>query len=306
MKTRNFIRQLKVSFLYLFAAGLLASSPVQAATKNPAADSAKTKREAEKEKAEQMETAVNRAVEAHLTYLITYLPRLTATDIKGKTIADLRRYYYEAYRVQGLSMDEATRKAATEITPEKAAEIIVKKVASTHAAKSGGGSSAHYEFLSSYFPNLTPSDVGSKNTEDLRQLYYEAYRKQGMAMAEAKKQADQLDLGPAKVTAKPASAKPPQAPAVVDTNFDYLKPHLPWLRLEDMKGKSDADLKNLYYQAYRAQGMSQQEASQTANRLVVVVLSSEDDPYSLAPGQIASSKRISAAKKPTPSQKSQK
>lgn len=296
MKTRTPIRSLKASFVRLFAAGLLASSPVHAAPNDLPADPAKAEKETP-------EAAVNRAVTAHLSYLITYLPRLTAADIKGRTIADLRRYYYEAYRAQGLSMDEATRKAATEITPEKAAEIIVKKVASTHAAKSGGGASAHFEFLSSFFPNLTASDLQGKNAEDLRRLYYEAYRKQGLSMVEAQKKAGELDFGPPKKSANPAPAKTPEAPAVVDTNFDYLKPHLPWLRPEDTRGKSDADLKRLYYEAYRAQGMSPQEALQTANRLVVVVLSSEDDPNSLAPGQIASSKRITAGKKPVSSQK---
>jgi hypothetical protein len=308
MKTRNLIWSLKASFLYLFAASLLASSPVQAATNKNSADAAKAKKEAIKEKADKLETAVNRAVEAHLMYLKTYLPRLTAADIRGRNIVDLRRFYYEAYRVQGMSMDEATRKAATEITLEKAGEITTKSGDGKTAKNGGREAKAHFDFLSSYFPSLTASDVGSRNTEDLRQLYYEAYRKQGMTMVEAEKKAGQLDLGPAekKKSAKPAPSKTPETPAVVDTNFDYLKPHLPWLRPEDMRGKSDADLKSLYYQAYRAQGMTVQEATQTAERLVVVKLSSDDDPYSLAPGQIASSTKTIGVKKPNSSQNTKK
>lgn len=59
------------------------------------------------------------------------------------------------------------------------------------------------------------------------------------------------------------------------------------------------DLRRLYYEACR----SQEEALQTAGRLVVITLSTGDDPYSLEPGQIAASVKAKDTSKPTPKKK---
>jgi hypothetical protein len=120
-----------------------------------------------------------------------------------------------------------------------------------------------------------------------------------MTMVEAHQAAALLDLRAAE-NRKPVKVALPQIqndPVVIDTNYDYLRPFLPGLKPLDLKGMSDADLKRLYYQAYRAQGITVKETLQTADRLVVMELSSEDDPYSLAPGQIASSTKVSVGKK---------
>ena len=296
MRTRNVGQPVGLPLLPIALGVILAVLPIQAGTKNSTPAPAMTKREAERAKADKLHDDENRAVAVHLSYLKTYLPKVTAAEIKGASITNLRRLYYEAYRVQGLTSDEATRKATDEITSGVAG--------GGKATKNGGWENrdeqARFEFLQSYLPTLTASDVKGRNPEDLRNLYYEAYRKQGMTMAEARKQAEELDLGPAanKMPAKAASAASPTEPERIDSNLAYLQGYLPKLTAADLVGKSDADLKHLYYQAYLVQGMRVQEAKLTADRLVVIKLTSEADADSLLPGQIASSSKPGARKMP--------
>ncbi len=286
----------RVCLLLILSACLLPALPVRADSK---------KKDTEKSKAEKLQADRSRAVTTHLTFLKPYMPHLTPADIKGRSLDGLRRLYYEAFRAQGLSIEESTAKAAAEITPERAREVNINKYSSTSASKEQSEKSVkvHFDYLSVYNPGLTMSDLQKKSIADLRRLYYEAYISQGVSIVNAKRQADELDLQPEKKPKINPPSTPADEPAVVDTNFEYLSPHLPWLKPGDLKNKSDSDLKRLYYEAYRAQGMSMQEATRTADSLIVVTLSAGDDPYSLEAGQIAASSKTTVNSKPSPTPK---
>ena len=89
----------------ILAAAVLGCSSLQAGV-SPA-DKRKAAHDAQVAKMEEMAAKV----QAHFDFLKTYLPRLTAADIKGKSAADLRALYYDAYRKQGMSNTEAQAKA---------------------------------------------------------------------------------------------------------------------------------------------------------------------------------------------------
>lgn len=164
-------------FVALFVFWIFAASQIQAADAGKKAPpNPNAKRDAAKASADAKKDAENRAIESHLAYLKPYLPRVTAADIRDQSIANLRHLYYEAYRVQGISMDEATRKAAAEITLEKAGEFTLKNSLNGKTGiKIGGKPTAfatHLAYLSKYLPNLTSSDVSGKCAEDMRRLYF--------------------------------------------------------------------------------------------------------------------------------------
>lgn len=106
-----------MKILSIFLSALfLVSIPVQANSKKTDPFAADVKAAAAKRKAAEAALAKKKAdedrkIQANLSYLSAYLPTLTAADLKGKSAADLREYYYQAYRVQGMNMADARLKA---------------------------------------------------------------------------------------------------------------------------------------------------------------------------------------------------
>ena len=228
------------------------SSHAQAGSKAPPDPNAK--RDAAKAAADKKKDEQNRAILDHLAYLQTYLPRVTSADIRDHNITDLRHLYYEAYRVQGISMEEATLKAATEITLEKAGKTSMRNGIKSIAPKNSGNFVSHLPYLSQYLPDLKPSDLTGRNAEDVRRMYSEAYRIQGATLVEANKKAALL------VLESPGNKK-------TLTSLPDLKVPLPDLNPADLKGKSPEDMRRIYYDAFRKQGMSAAEAKAKADQI---------------------------------------
>jgi len=241
-----------------FASALLMSSPIQAIA--PIKETpAELKKRTDKENVEKKKDDARRIIDGHLDYLKTYLPKLTASDIIGKSISDLRRLYYDAYRIQGMTVDEATRKSEL-ISPDKHGNGKM----TAQAAKEGPMVDGYLAYLKQYLPDLKASDIKGKSLEDVRRIFYEAYRAQGMNMADANRKANQLDLE------NPANKKTRQSTAQhlkAQRHLDYLKNYLPALTPSDIQGLSDAEMRNLYFQAYCKQGMGSVDARKKADHL---------------------------------------
>lgn len=72
---------------------------------------------------------------------------------------------------------------------QKAQAAAIK---ATQEKESAGKQLIHFKYLSKYVPNLNSADLDRINIADLRQLYYKAYRQQGMTMGDAHAAADKI------------------------------------------------------------------------------------------------------------------